>query len=855
VPDSARWARINELFHAAVAKPVAERAAFLSEQCGSEAALRAEVESLLAAHREGETGVRLGAIAVGSRLGDYEVTGFIAAGGMGEVYRARDTKLGRDVAIKILPRLFTSDPERLARFEREARMLATLNHPQIGGIYGVEEADGVLALVLELVEGPTLADRLQRGPLSVTEALTIARQIADALDAAHEKGIIHRDLKPANIKVTPDGIVKVLDFGLAKATTGDGTTADLTQSPTVTVAGTREGIILGTAAYMSPEQARGQRVDKRTDIWAFGCVLFEMITGKPAFAGRDDLRRRRGHIGALSRIGRRCRRRRPSRSAASAMGAGERSSTAAARHRGCAPRVGNGGSRFAWRGNTPLASSPMDHSRGVGRGRDCQRRASALLSRVLCVPCGIGWHAPQFEVRHPRRPDGSAPRNVAISPDGRFVAYLAGPPGHQKTYLRRIGELESQVIAELPMQAPQPFFSPDSQWLAFFDAGKLKKLAVDGGSPITLAEAPTPRGGTWGTDGSIVFAPISRGGLMWIPPSGGPPRVLTTPNGDRGETSHRFPAFLPQSSMVLFVADGTSDSNSLQAASLGDPRSRLIMRGAVTNPRYLPTGHLGYLINEKLVAAPFDRQTLQLTGPPNHAGRACQLVCVLRRGHAGLQRVNAGQHTCVHPGVDRARWRSHAVALASGELQSPAHLSRRPQHRRAEGTCRRRKLVGVRHDARHLTKFTLTDATNWPVWTPDGKRVIYGSNRPDTQWDIVEKPADGSGPERTLLARPLTQIPAGGIADRRHARVRGNVCGPGEHVMADVAAWVRRTAPVVRPCRRDDADVLVRRTLDRLRVTAIRTQRGVRPVQHRRGAHVADFQRRRRRACVVGERP
>ena len=227
-------------------------------------------------------------VLTGRRLGVYHVQERIGAGGMGEVYLARDTRLGRDVAIKILPQVFTADPDRLARFDREARVLASLNHPNIGAIYGLEEAAGVRGLVLELVDGETLADRLRRGPIPVAEALSIARQIADALDAAHEKGIVHRDLKPANIKITPDGTVKVLDFGLAKAAAGDGARPDLTDSPTITVAGTREGVILGTAAYMSPEQARGQAVDKRADIWAFGCVLYEMLTGRPAF-GRDTI--------------------------------------------------------------------------------------------------------------------------------------------------------------------------------------------------------------------------------------------------------------------------------------------------------------------------------------------------------------------------------------------------------------------------------------------------------------------------------------------------------------------------------------------------------------------------------------
>jgi Tol biopolymer transport system component len=294
-----RWRRIEELYHAVLAQDPAGRALFLAEACAGDEELRREVESLLAQPPSTEPFLAEPAVAMaaelvsdpgvfvltGRRIGAYQVQDLLGAGGMGEVYRARDTKLRRDVAIKILPRAFTSDPERLARFEREARMLAALNHPNIATIHGLEEADGVRALVLELVEGDTLADRVARGPIPVTDVLTIARQIADALDAAHEKGIVHRDLKPANVKITPHGLVKVLDFGLAKIAAGDASGPDLTQSPTVTVGGTREGLILGTAAYMSPEQARGRTVDKRTDIWAFGCVLYEMLTGRVVFAG------------------------------------------------------------------------------------------------------------------------------------------------------------------------------------------------------------------------------------------------------------------------------------------------------------------------------------------------------------------------------------------------------------------------------------------------------------------------------------------------------------------------------------------------------------------------------------------
>jgi serine/threonine protein kinase/Tol biopolymer transport system component len=292
-----RLREIERLFHAARERPPAERDAWLARACSDDPTLRREVESLLAQPPAGMIDAPVGALvaelvsapaprlASGSSVGPYRIERLLDVGGMGEVYRARDPKLGRDVAIKILPHVFTNHPERLARFEREARMLAALNHPNVGAIYGLEEADGVRALVLELVEGETLADRIQRGPVPVTDALAIARQIADALDAAHEKGIVHRDLKPANVKVTPDGVVKVLDFGLAKAATGEGLTADDTRSPTGTAGGTQEGTILGTTAYMSPEQSRGQAVDKRTDIWAFGCVLYEVLTGRVAFRG------------------------------------------------------------------------------------------------------------------------------------------------------------------------------------------------------------------------------------------------------------------------------------------------------------------------------------------------------------------------------------------------------------------------------------------------------------------------------------------------------------------------------------------------------------------------------------------
>ena len=300
-----RWRHVETLYHATLARPAGERAAFLAAACAGDVRLRREVQSLLDQRGSGYGALEGGALAmaakavaakavapgaprgslIGRRLGPYEVTARLGAGGMGEVFRARDSKLNRDVALKVLPELFALDADRLARFRHEAHVLASLNHPNIAAIFGLEEADGMSALVLELVDGPTLADRIAQGPIPLKDALPIARQLCEALDAAHEHGVIHRDFKPANIKLRPDGVVKVLDFGLAKAARGEVTSHDVTRSPTV--GGTREGVILGTPAYMSPEQARGQAVDKRTDIWAFGCVLYEMLTGLPAFAGEN----------------------------------------------------------------------------------------------------------------------------------------------------------------------------------------------------------------------------------------------------------------------------------------------------------------------------------------------------------------------------------------------------------------------------------------------------------------------------------------------------------------------------------------------------------------------------------------
>jgi hypothetical protein len=472
---------------------------------------------------------------------------------MGEVYRARDTTLGRDVAIKILPHLFTSDRERLARFEREARMLAALNHPHIGAIYGVEDADGVRGLVLELVEGPTLAGRLTAGPLPFAEALAIARQIADALDAAHEKGIIHRDLKPANVKVTPDGKVKVLDFGLAKAFTGDGPADDPTNSPTLSRAATAHGVILGTAAYMSPEQARGQAVDKRTDMWAFGGVLYELLTGKPAFQGDTvteilaAVLRGEPDWPALPAatpptvrvLLRRCLQKDKALRLRDAGDAGREIQDALT-----APDV------------SPMTTGP------VTRGwRQTVELGLAVL--VTAVVAGlVVWNlkptAPRPVTRFtitlpPGQQLAASGADLALSPDGSHLAYVAIQGGTQQLYLRAMDGLEAKPVPGTE-GAVEPFFSPDGQALGFFAGGKLKTVSVSGGSALTLGDASLPTGASWGSQGMIAFGAQSLKplGVWHVSDAGGVPQPLT--HLEKGEIIQGEPEFLPGGKAVLFVA-------------------------------------------------------------------------------------------------------------------------------------------------------------------------------------------------------------------------------------------------------------------------------------------------------------
>jgi serine/threonine protein kinase len=519
---------------------------------------------------------------IGQTIAHYRITAKLGEGGMGAVYRATDTKLGRDVAVKVLPDSFAQDPDRMVRFEREAQVLASLNHPNIAAIYGVEDR----ALIMELVEGEDLA-----GPVPVNKAIDYARQITDALSAAHDKGIIHRDLKPANIKITPDGVVKVLDFGLAKATdlTKLDTTIDPVNSPTV-VAGTMAGVIMGTAAYMAPEQARGQAVDKRADIWAFGVVLFEMLTGKPLFNGEtvsDTLASVMKDEIDFSKLPKNT----PPNVTILLTKCLQRDRKNRLRDLG-----------DAWL-ELPAAVAP--------------RRTSllpwALLGAVIFLSAIALWKpwlkpSAQPVLHFDIDTGGEDVSQPAISPDGSQLAFVSGG----RLNIRRFDQ-----PAALPLSgtegASYPFFSTDGQWLAFFSGAKLHKISAGGGAVITLCDAPSGRGGSWYPDGSIVAALNTSGGLTRIPVNGGPATPVTEVKMDAVPIlSHRWPQVLPEGRGVLYTVFDVSGSLRVQPAASGQAK---VLIENTTYGRYVSTGHLLYHQQGSIYAAPFSLERLELTGP------------------------------------------------------------------------------------------------------------------------------------------------------------------------------------------------------------------------------------------------
>jgi serine/threonine protein kinase/Tol biopolymer transport system component len=709
------------------------------------------------------------ALAAGTKLGSYEVVAQIGAGGMGEVYQAHDTKLGRDVAIKVLPEAFAHDPERLSRFQREAKMLAALNHPNIATIHGLEQSGGTSYLVMELVSGETLADRVKAGPLSIEEALKIAVQISEALEAAHEKNIIHRDLKPANVKVTPEGKVKVLDFGLAKAFEGDASNDDMGNSPTLSRAATMQGVILGTAAYMSPEQARGKSCDKRTDIWAFGCVLFELLTGKHAFHGEATTE----ILAAVLKEDPDWKAIPPSTpvKVRELLGRCMQKNLRQRLHDAADARI-----EIEEALVSPAAAEPAVATKSIRlfRRRELILGLGALLL-VAAISALVGWNLRPSPLQPVTRtvinlPSGqqlsgleSGPA-VALSPDGTHLAYVGRQGENQQIYLRAMDSLESKAIPSTE-GGVNPFFSPDGQWVGFFAGGKLKKISVNGGAALTLGDVSIPLGASWSSQAMIAFTPASAGALQLVSEAGGAPQPLTRLGTT--EVNQRWPDFLPGGKAVLFSAGATTTNwNNAQVAvqPLGAGERRNLIQGA-THPRYAPSGHLIYAQGGNLMAVPFDSQRLTVTGSAVPVAEGVRESPVT--GAAQYSFSKTGSMVYIAGDIQSAQRRLVWVSRNGTEqaLAAPARtyvfprLS--PDGGRVAVSIEEQDTQSWLYDVSRetLTRFTFGGSTNYDaIWTPDGKRIAFQSNR-EGPVNIFWQLADGSGGLERLTTSDSLQAP------------------------------------------------------------------------------------------------
>jgi Tol biopolymer transport system component/predicted Ser/Thr protein kinase len=712
-------------------------------------------------------------VKAGTRLGPYEILSAIGAGGMGEVYKARDTRLDRIVAIKVLPAHLADRADLRERFDREAKTIASLNHPHICTLYDTGHQDGIDYLVMEYLEGETLAQRLQKGALPIQQVLQYAIEISDALDKAHRKGVTHRDLKPGNIMLTKAG-TKLLDFGLAKLKQEVApANVPLSELPTANDPLTAQGTILGTLQYMAPEQLEGKEVDARTDIFAFGVAVYEMATGKRAFEGQSQaslmvaiLEREPPAMSslqpmtppALDRVVKKCLAKEPEKRWQAASDVCD---------------------ELKWiaEGGSQVASAPTAAEKGIrvlGR-RPLVFGLGALLLGAVIASLAV-WNlkpspSPQPVIRTViNLPSGqqlagldSGPA-VALSPDGTRLAYVARQGGTQQLYLRAMDNLEAKPIPDTE-GAINPFFSPDGQWLGFFAGGKLKKVSVSGGAAVTLGEASGPRGASWGSQGMIAFAPTFNAVLQQVPGAGGVRQPLT--RFEKGDVSHRWPEFLPGNKAMLFAASAaTANWINAQVAvqSVGTGKRRNLIQGG-TQPRFTSSGHLVFAQGGSLMAVPFDPQQLTASG-----ASVPVVEGVLQSPSTGAAQYGfsaTGSLVYVSGGLQASQRRLVWVDRKGVEqaLPASAHAYRYPRlspdgRRVAVMIEESESQIWLFDLAREtLTRLTFQGSINQlGAWMPDGKRITFQSNK-EGPANIFWQLADGSGGLERLTTGESIQTP------------------------------------------------------------------------------------------------
>ena len=734
---------------------------------------------------------------IGKSIAHYRVTEMLGKGGMEEVYRTTDTKLGREVALKVLPPVFANDAQRMARFKREAHVLASLNHPNIASIYGLEEADGIHCLVLELVEGPTLAEKIKEGAVPLDESLNIATQIAEALEAAHEKGVIHRDLKPANVKVTPEGMVKVLDFGLAKALAEPASEAVTENSPTASILPTQEGVILGTAAYMSPEQAKGRAVDKRADIWAFGVVLFEMLTGKRLYTGgnasetlaaviKDDpdwnLLPTDTHL-KIRELLRRCLQKESRK---------RLHDIADARIEIEETQTGQAEEEMT----PPTAAATYSRRRLAVAGV----LGAVLLAAVFLI--GLRFGQPGTETEVPWRtftiPEDREVYSPSISPDGRHIAYITGTGVERELWVQDLNQVRPRKLIDRNSYYLSLFWSPDSKYVVFLEANELKKVLAVGGPSLTLCtiHALLLGGASWSPDGqSIVFSSGPPWRFYEVPAVGGSPDLLFEPTEADGNFALAYPHFLPTDSggrSLLYVRATSLTEGQIVVRDLETGRTEAVTAGVW--PVYSATGHVVFVAEGDLWAVSFSPENLRTSGEPFPLRQGADFPSIARDGTLVYVETGAG-------GLEQLVWKSR-----TGERLEPIG---QPQPRIAthllspDGT---RVVVWGNennnadiwiHDIARGLKSRLTShpaPEDRPIWSPDGQRVAFASNRNGT-FDCFHQGGGWNGGGGATLGDPSPRLHCGLVSGRGVPDLRPRprrFCELGNRIFATRRLWDRR---------------------------------------------------------------